>query len=1296
MRYYSSGVMQNILNNERFVNYVDVTLIDGTVINLEPSDLLEGCSISDRIDCLINLIGNTIGKSCTILISNHNGSYTDTDFLGASMKVYTATHIVGVVPFLFKSELGEFSITSVNVDDDTITLTGVDNMIKLDVPYVPTVTLPCTIVDIYEDICAQCGFMSISLGSMGELGISNMPSNCTCRIMIIWICEVLGANAKVSEGYLNISQFFSLPTGVDVKPYSATIAHTSTIVSGIEITNTSGIITTYGSEGFLVRIKNNPLVNEHEQEVGQFLYSILKDFEFVSFSGEFPPDPRFESLDVINVTDKDGILHQTILTGVIYDVSDKMTLECNVSDEPTNNATYEDVETRTSEFETQSKIEKSSSEILLQVSSTYTPKSNAIQTDTLHYLATSASSGVTTSTAGWTTTPQSVTSVNKYLWTYHTYTYADSTQASPHTADTTPVITGVYGDRGQQGESGTYVWNLLPAVDDKRIKWMVKHRIKSYSYDYSNGTYTLVTDAPNPNIFQQVYTDFIPMDADMLALRGKQFSYHADSISSSYTDANPRVYLNVSTNGSDITASYFLDREHLTRTYTMPDDVLYYRFWLRADQTRNNSPEDTVVDVKGVKIEVGDVATPWTPHPSDLLALDVLEIKPLYYLNTTSTAPSAPTSEVTSTSTSAETWTTVMPTLTATARYVFTCDQTKYTGNNFAWSAPVLNQYLTDLDSRMTTAESKITDSAIVNTVATNMKVGGRNLLLNTETRQLLENPSSGSLKPTINYTMNQTVTEWGAADAIRAYGSLADGATASTFATMRNASGKPNRDAVVGTHYVHSIYLKNNHSTNQLNITVNGLTAVGRNIHIYNPDSGETDIIDNTSNTYVLPAGKIVKFVAMSIGSLTAQQAIRGLQFSFGAKNTSTKEFDFTYWHPQIEEGDTATDWQPAPSDNAKQTVVEQLDDKISLVVDGSSTSSQLVLTQDTLDAVANDINLNGRVTFSGLSSTAKSAIADNTLSNIYTEGTTTIDGGKITAYSVTAREIDVEDVFAQNVTATGTITGVTIKGASGEFTEKFFTDIVLQDTVGNEINGKMYFDPSNKLFKVLIASPEYGDDPQAPFYGTMEFSNQNMSIGHAHNVSIFSRDGEISLNAPIGGISLSPSVSCNEFHANNQFSVSSGGKFIINNANGSGNSKILTSTSSGMAFKSLYDLAVTEGNGTFTDKTISSGTWTKIGKFTIPKGKYLIITQADISTGSGGTYTNGVVGLGINTGTSTKSSYARFDSKVNCNAGSVYLQNVRVVSSSSSTDINVWVNSTMANAISVNAGFMYLGLPG
>lgn len=66
-----------------------------------------------------------------------------------------------------------------------------------------------------------------------------------------------------------------------------------------------------------------------------------------------------------------------------------------------------------------------------------------------YYLATNASSGVTTSTSGWTKTVQSVTSSKKYLWNYEEITYTDNTNTS-----TTPCIIGAYGDKGSTGSAG--------------------------------------------------------------------------------------------------------------------------------------------------------------------------------------------------------------------------------------------------------------------------------------------------------------------------------------------------------------------------------------------------------------------------------------------------------------------------------------------------------------------------------------------------------------------------------------------------------------------------------------------------------------------------------------------------------------------------------------------------------------------------------------------------------------------------------------------------------------------------
>lgn len=103
-----------------------------------------------------------------------------------------------------------------------------------------------------------------------------------------------------------------------------------------------------------------------------------------------------------------------------------------------------------------SAIEQSASSIRSYVSESYATQANldtakkaTITNDTLHYLATNADSGVTTSTSGWSTTPQSVTLAKRYLWTYHTYTYGDNS-----TKNTTPVITGVWGNTGNQGQKG--------------------------------------------------------------------------------------------------------------------------------------------------------------------------------------------------------------------------------------------------------------------------------------------------------------------------------------------------------------------------------------------------------------------------------------------------------------------------------------------------------------------------------------------------------------------------------------------------------------------------------------------------------------------------------------------------------------------------------------------------------------------------------------------------------------------------------------------------------------------------
>jgi len=84
----------------------------------------------------------------------------------------------------------------------------------------------------------------------------------------------------------------------------------------------------------------------------------------------------------------------------------------------------------------------------------------AIQQDIIHYLATSLSSGVTTDTPGWSTTIQNIDSINRYLWTYHTYELING-----NTVDTAPIITGVYGDKGDEGDPGAEVESIQEVIE---------------------------------------------------------------------------------------------------------------------------------------------------------------------------------------------------------------------------------------------------------------------------------------------------------------------------------------------------------------------------------------------------------------------------------------------------------------------------------------------------------------------------------------------------------------------------------------------------------------------------------------------------------------------------------------------------------------------------------------------------------------------------------------------------------------------------------------------------------------
>lgn len=74
---------------------------------------------------------------------------------------------------------------------------------------------------------------------------------------------------------------------------------------------------------------------------------------------------------------------------------------------------------------------------------------NGISKIVQHYLATSSSSGVSTSSSGWTEAVQTPTPDKRYLWNYEETFFTNGAKAT-----TLPCIIGVYGEKGKDGQDG--------------------------------------------------------------------------------------------------------------------------------------------------------------------------------------------------------------------------------------------------------------------------------------------------------------------------------------------------------------------------------------------------------------------------------------------------------------------------------------------------------------------------------------------------------------------------------------------------------------------------------------------------------------------------------------------------------------------------------------------------------------------------------------------------------------------------------------------------------------------------
>lgn len=380
----SKEFKEKLKNGGTVVNYADVTLSDGTVLHLEPKDIMiGGCTIDDKTTDGKFGVGFVIGKTLSLQIANHDERFSLYDFYKSTIYLYVAMQIDdGSVEKIRK---GVYYTTVPETPGDVIELSSVDGMYRLDKDYASSTTVyPATLQTIVSNACLDCG-IPIGFAQFDKMGyvVQEKPEKATYREIMSWACQIAGYNARIdNDGYMQLVRYNTglmdrkLYDGGNLKVYQhekildgGSFADYSTnkiisgglftdeeaehifrfktlnihtddvVITGVRVKNdeTEGF---FGEEGYVITLEDNPFTAGSEQDHANYLGLLMVGLTFRPFYGSVLGNPLYEPFDVCKVSDRKGNMFRTLINSVSYTVGSYTEIACEAEDPVRNGSVY--------------------------------------------------------------------------------------------------------------------------------------------------------------------------------------------------------------------------------------------------------------------------------------------------------------------------------------------------------------------------------------------------------------------------------------------------------------------------------------------------------------------------------------------------------------------------------------------------------------------------------------------------------------------------------------------------------------------------------------------------------------------------------------------------------------------------------------------------------------------------------------------------------------------------------------------------------------------------------------------
>lgn len=224
-----SSEFRDKLNNGNcnYLSYADITLKDGTTLNLTNDDIWNGgVTIEDAVSSGTFEVGSAVINQCTIVINNIYDKFTKYDFKEAVVSVQLGIDLnetefdidaddeteSSYTPRIEKIKKGVYTVDDTKYNGSIITLTCIDNMGKFDRAYSESkLEYPATLKAIVMDACDICGVtLNTPDFSHSDYIINTRPTDAavTFREVIAWCGQISGNYCRCNvNGQLELKWF---------------------------------------------------------------------------------------------------------------------------------------------------------------------------------------------------------------------------------------------------------------------------------------------------------------------------------------------------------------------------------------------------------------------------------------------------------------------------------------------------------------------------------------------------------------------------------------------------------------------------------------------------------------------------------------------------------------------------------------------------------------------------------------------------------------------------------------------------------------------------------------------------------------------------------------------------------------------------------------------------------------------------------------------------------------------------------------------------------------------------------